>query len=247
MELEELIEVFRLFVALCQESSVRLEPTVVLLNERLVLLGREQRVLILLVQRLEEHHLRVIDVLVVRDRQGIESGFLRFVFLLLRRRQTAHRLDIDVYRMERKDRNGIVRITVEVVMTERGIVDRQRLDHLLAGSCSPVCHLLEILELTDTETFFRTQREDRNSHTRTFPTRLRAAETTVVLIDHTTLLDTPDLAVLTPLGIHNSTALEVVHHVFVLHDVLAFDHDVCAPYGEVRIVHDELVIYVPVA
>ena len=254
MELKEIVVLLRLFVTLMKELGVWLQPLAVLRKESLILLGGEEGILVLLEERLEEDGLGVIDVLVISDLEGVELRLLRFVFLLLRRRQAAHLLDIDIYRMEREDGNGIVRITVEVIMTERGIVDRQGLNHLLARSRSPVCHLLEILKLTNTEPFFRTKREDRNGYAGTFPSRLRAAETTVVLADDHTLLDAPDLAVLTPLHIYLRTGLEVINDIFILDDIGSFDFRLltfyfylCFPNGELRIAHNELVIDIPVA
>ena len=142
MELQEFIEVLRLFVALCQECSIRLEPFAVLRFENFVFLAAEERILVLLIQRFEEHHLRVIDVLVVRECQRIKCRLLRVVFLLLCRSQTTHLFDIDVYRVQCKHAHRIIRIAVEVIMTQRRIVDRQGLNHLLPRSRSPVCHFL---------------------------------------------------------------------------------------------------------
>ena len=247
MELQEIVVLLRLLVALVEELGIGLQPLAVLLKERLVLLGGEEGILVLLEERLEEDGLGVIDVLVIGDLEGVELRLLCLVFLLLRRRQATHLLDIDIYRMEREDGNSVVRITVEVIMTERGIVDRQGLDHLLARSRSPVCHLLEVLELTDTEALLRTEREDRNSYAGTFPSRLRAAETTVVLADNHTLLDAPDLAVLTPLHIYLRAGLEVINEVFILDDLRLRDLDICFPNRELRIAHNELVIDIPVA
>ena len=246
MELQEFIEVLRLFVALCQECSIRLQPLLVLCLKRLVFLAAEERILILLIQRLEEHHLSVIYVLIVRKIQGVESRLLRVVFLLLCRSQTTHLFDIDVYRVQCKHAHRIIRIAVEVIMTQRRIVDRQGLNHLLPRSRSPVCHFLQVLELTNTEAFFATQREYRYGYTGTFPTRLRTTESTVVLIDHASFLYTPYLTVLAPFGVHHRSGLQVVDHVFVFHDILPLYHDICAPKRELRIVHHELVIRIPV-
>ena len=149
--------------------------------------------------------------------------------------------------MESKDGDSVVRIRIEVVMTQRRIVDRQGLNHLLTGSRSPIGHFLEVLELTDTEAFGATQREDRHGYTGSLPTRLGTTESTVVLVDYTTLLYAPDLAVLTPFGINYCTVLKVIDDVFIFDDILPFDIDICAPNGEVRIVHHELVIRVPIA
>ena len=139
-------------------------------------------------------------------------------------------------------------------MPQRSIVDRQGLDHLLARSRSPVCHLLEVLELSDTEPFFRTKREDRNGYAGTFPSRLRAAESTVVLVDDNALLDTPYLAVLAPLHVHLRAGLKVINDIFILDNIgsfdfrlLTFDFYLCLPNGELRIAHNELVIGIPVA
>ena len=131
-------------------------------------------------------------------------------------------------------------------MAQRGIVDRQRLNHLLSRSRSPVSHLLQVLKLTDTEPFFASQREDRNRYTRTFPARLRTTESTVVLIDHSAFFYAPYLTILTPFGIHYCTALQVIHHVFILHYILAFHHDICAPKRELRIAHHKLTIGIPI-
>ena len=246
MELQEFIEVLRLFVALCQECSIRLQPIVILRLESLIFLAAEQRILVLLIQRLEEHHLSVIYVLVVRKRQRIECRLLRVVFLLLCRSQTTHLFDIDVYRVQCKHAHRIIRIAVEVIMTQRRIVDRQGLNHLLARSRSPVCQFLQVLELSDTESFFATQREYRNCYTGTFPTRLRTTESTVVLANDSAFLYTPYLTVLAPFGVHHSSGLQVVDHVFVFYNILPLYHDICAPKRELRIVHHELVIRIPV-
>ena len=247
MELEELIEIFRLFVAFAQELGILLEPCMVFLLESFVFRAAEECVLVLFVEGFEEDHLRVIHVLVIREGFCVKLRFLRLIFLLHCRRQTSHSLDIDIYRMERKDRNGVVRITVAVVMTECSIVDRQCLNHLLTRSSRPFRQQFEILEFTDTESRFATEREDRNSHAGSFPSGLRAAETAVVLINHLTFLDSPYLAVLAPLGIYHSTGLEVINDIFVFYDILPFDLDVRFPEGELGVTHDEFVIRVPVA
>ena len=132
-------------------------------------------------------------------------------------------------------------------MTQRRVVDRQRLDHLLTRSRCPVGHLLQILEFTDTEALGTPQREHRHCHAGTFPAGLSATEATVVLHDHLTFLHTPYLAVLAPFGIHYSTALKVINHIFVLHDVLPFDLYVGAPQRELGVVHYQLVVGIPVA
>ena len=49
MELQELIEIFRLFVAFVQELRIRLQPRIVLLDKRLVCLAAEKRVFVLFV------------------------------------------------------------------------------------------------------------------------------------------------------------------------------------------------------
>ena len=245
MELEVFIEFFRLFVAFAQELGIGLQPSGVLCFECLVFVGSEERILVLLEEGFEEDHLRVVYILVVRDAQSIEFGFLCLIFLLLRRREFAHFLDIDVYRMEGKDGNGVVWITVEVIMTQRGIVDRQGLDHLLTCSSSPVRHFLEVLELTDTESFFGTQREDGYCHTGSFPTRLCAAERTVVLEDCYAFIYAPDLAVLTPFGIYYGTGFEVIDDVFIFDDILAFYLYISAPDRELGIAHDELLVGIP--
>ena len=130
-------------------------------------------------------------------------------------------------------------------MSQCRIVDRQRLNHLLTRSRSPVRHLLQILELTDSETFFRPQREHRNGDSGAFPARLRPAESAVVLINNQPLLDTPDLTVLTPFGINHSTGLEVINDIFVLNYILTFHLNICFPDRELRIAHHQLVIRIP--
>ena len=112
MELEELIEILRLTVTLSQESSVRLEPFFILLLKCFVFRRTEEGLFVLLVEGLEEYHLRVINVLIVSEGEGIEFSLLRLVFLLLRRRQTTHLLNIDIDRMEGEDGNSVVRIAI---------------------------------------------------------------------------------------------------------------------------------------
>ena len=247
MELQKLIKVFRLLVAFRQESGIRLQPTVVLCDKGLIFLAAKERIFVLLVQRLEEYHLCVIDVLIVRKSQRIEGRFLCLVFLLLRRRQTTHLLDIDIDRMKCKHAHSVIRIAIEVIMTQRRIIDRQRLDHLLPRSRSPVCHLLQVLELTDTEAFFATQREHRHGYTCTLPTRLGTTESTVVLIDDLTFLNAPNLTILAPFGIYYRTSLEVKNDVFIFYDILALHVDVCAPDRELSVAHDQLTCRIPFA
>ena len=246
MELQELIEILGLLVTLCQESGVRLQPSIVFLDKRFIFRAGKEGIFVLLVQRLEEHHFLVIHILIVRKSEGVQLRFLRFVFLLLRRRQLTHLLDIDIYRMEGKDGNGVIGITIQIVMTKGGIIDRQCLDHLLTRSRSPVRHFLEVLELTNTESFVATKRENRNCHTGTFPARLSATESTVVLINNLTLVHTPYLAVLSPFGIYYRTGLEIIDEVFIFHYILPLHFDVCAPERELGIGHNETFCSIPV-
>ena len=247
VELKVFIEFFRLFVAFAQEGCVGLQPSTVLRLKSLVFIGSEERILVLLEEGFEEDHLCVIDILIVGDAQGVEFCFLRIIFLFLRRREFAHFLDIDVYRVESKDGNGVIWITVKVVMAERGIVDRQGLDHLLTRCRRPICHFLEVLEFTDTESFFAAQREDRHSYTRTFPARLCAAERTVVLADCYAFIYAPYLAVLAPFGIYDSAGLEIIDDVFIFYDILTLHIDIGAPNRELSIVHDEFLVGIPFA
>ena len=108
MELEELIEIFGLFVAFGEESGIGLQPLVILCLEGLVFFGAEEGIFVLLVEGFKEDHLGVIDVLVVRNREGVQFGFLRLVFLFHRRCEATHQFDIDVYRMEREDGHGVI-------------------------------------------------------------------------------------------------------------------------------------------
>ena len=149
--------------------------------------------------------------------------------------------------MKRKYRHGIVRIAVQVIVPQRRIVDRQRLNHLLTRSRSPVRHLLQILELTDSETFFRPQREHGNGDSGTFPAGLRATESAVVLVNNLTFLNSPYLAVLAPFGIDHSTGLEVINDIFVLDYILTFHLYVGFPDRELGIAHYQFVIRIPVA
>ena len=132
-------------------------------------------------------------------------------------------------------------------MTQGGIVDREGLDHLLTRCGSPIGHFLEVLELTYTESFGTTEREDRYSYTGSFPTRLGTTESAVVLIDDLRFVHTPYLAVLTPFGVHHSAGLEVIDEVFVFHYILALDLDVSAPERELGVGHNHFLRSVPVA
>ena len=59
-------------------------------------------------------------------------------------------------------------------MEHCGVVDRKELEDALACSCSPVHHLLEIIELTHSEVVLCTEREHRNRSAGTLP--ITAAE-----------------------------------------------------------------------
>ena len=157
MELEEFIEIFWLLVTLTQESSIWLQPTIILFYECFVFSRREESIFILLIECLEENHLRIIYTLIISYRLGIKLCFLCLVFLLLRSSQATHLLNIDIYWMQCEDRNGIVWIGVEVIMTQSGIIDRQCLNHLLTRHSSPICHFLQVLEFTDTKSLLSTQ------------------------------------------------------------------------------------------
>ena len=54
-------------------------------------------------------------------------------------------------------------------MEHCGVVDRKKLEDALACSCSPVHHLLEVIELTYSEVVLSAEREHRNRCTGTLP------------------------------------------------------------------------------
>ena len=133
-------------------------------------------------------------------------------------------------------------------MCQRRIVDRQGLDHLLSGQCSPLSEFLQVLELTDTEAVFRPQTEHRNSHTCATESRQRAAERTIVHAQSRTLLrQSPSMAVLTPLHVCQVTRSQIVDNIFVLKPIYAFHLNVCLPYGEIGIAHWQELRCIPFA
>ena len=102
-------------------------------------------------------------------------------------------------------------------MTEGSVVDWEGLDHFLTCEYSPVSEELEVLELTNTESVLRTEREDRYSYASALPVGLGVAERRVGNDIVLSALYIPDLAVLAPLHIHDIARLEVVDDILVLH------------------------------
>ena len=246
MELQVVVQLLRLLVALCQERGIRLQPLFVLCPERFVFLAAEQRLLVALEERLEVLHLLVIHTLVVGYRLRVKRRLRCLIFLLLRGRQPAHLLNVDIYRVQRKHAHGVIRIRVAVGMRQRGVVDRQRLYHLLPRLRCPVCQLLQVLKLAYAEAVLRAQREHRHCHTCPFEARLRAAESAVVLAYHHVLLQTPYHAVLTPFHIHHLARVQVIHHVLVFYHLVRRNLYRGLPQRELAVAHRHFVIRVPV-
>ena len=132
-------------------------------------------------------------------------------------------------------------------MRQCGVVDRQRLNHLHTRQGSPVCHLLQIQELADTEAFVCPEREDRYRYTGTFPARLGATERTIVMNHLHAFLQTPDMTVLTPFHVHHIARLQVVDAVFVFDNGVCGAAEVTLPDGELGITQHFLLSGVPVS
>ena len=75
--------------------------------------------------------------------------------------------------MQRERGVGVVRIRVHPLVGHRRVVDRQQLQHCLAGHRRPVGHLLQVIELAHAEAVVAAQREHRDR-------RARSAETLLI-------------------------------------------------------------------
>ena len=243
VELQESVEVHRLFVALMKEDGIWLQPFSVLRKKCLELLAAEHSLFLGLENSAEVAHLLVVNVLIISVGQCIQLGLLFLVGLLQCGRQFAHFLDIDVYGVQREHRYCVVRVRVVVGVGEGSVVDRQRLNHLLSGGCGPVGKQFQVLELTDTEVILGAQREYRNSHAGTFPLGLRATEATVILQQNA--FGVVYLTVLTILGVDNASGMELIDNVLIFNDICVC-HDASGPDREFGIREDEFVPFVPV-
>ena len=124
MELQESVQIHRLLVALVEEDGIGLQPLAVLRKESLEFLAAEDSLFLGLEESLEVTHFLIVDVLIVRKIQRVQFLLLFLVGLQESGTQFAHFLDIDIDRMQRKHRHGIVGVRVAVGVRQRGVVDR---------------------------------------------------------------------------------------------------------------------------
>ena len=94
---------------------------------------------------------------VIDFRQGVELGLK---LLVGGRLPDAGGREVEELRMQGEGGIGVVGIRIHPVPGHRGIVDREQLEHPLAGLSRPVSHLLEVVELADAEVLLAAQGED---------------------------------------------------------------------------------------
>ena len=100
-----------------------------------------------------------IDLLVIDFGQGVQPVAQAAVFVVL---FDAGGGQPDELRVQGEGRIGVVGVGVFPCTGHGGIVDRQYLDDALPGGGRPVDEPFQVVELTDAEILFRTEREDRD-------------------------------------------------------------------------------------
>ncbi|MBR4822069.1 MAG: 4-alpha-glucanotransferase, partial [Bacteroidales bacterium] len=151
------------------ENGIRQQPVGIGREEVAVILAREHLLPLRTCEdRLQKLRLRLVDFHIVNLLQGIE---LRPLLLERGRHLHPRRRQVDELRMQRKSGIGIVRIRIHPLVRHRRIVDRQQLQHGLAGHRRPVRHLLQVVELAHSEPVVAPQCEYRNRSARSAESR----------------------------------------------------------------------------
>ena len=161
MVLQEKVGFRAVAIALGAISGIVKQPVFVLFDELLEISSFFQRFPLLLKGKIEVfpfgfQHLGVIDEIsfVEQDFCPFESG----IFF------NAQLFEVKVNRVQRKSRNGIIRIRVTPIIMCRRVVDRQDLDDFQSVGHAPIPQFRQIGKLTDAEIILRTQAEQRHGH-----------------------------------------------------------------------------------
>ena len=157
----------------------------VLLNESLVSLCSGEFLECLVECLVEEFELCIVDSLVINVLKSVELSLESLEFLVYLH---ACRREVKELRMESECRVRVVWIRILPSVEHCSVVDRKKLENALACRCSPVNHLLEIVELTYSEVILAAEREHRNRCTGTLPVSAAEANLEVSLYNELVLL-----------------------------------------------------------
>ena len=123
-------------------------------------------------------------------------------------------------------------------MGHGGIIDRQQLNHVLAGSGSPVYHQLKVVELAYAKAVFTAQGEYRNGYACATPSgalehRLRVIHDYVGLCVHIGL----EYSVGAVFPLHGNIRIIADNQIFILK--ISFCFDGIFPYRVFRCIHED--------
>ena len=144
--------------------SVRHEPLFLFLKPALEVVGSEHIVSFLLEDDVEILSLGIVYALIIYLWQSVKflsKGFKLSPFLsIFDGRKLAK---VSILRMQGEDTDRGIRVRVGPSVSDGGVIDRQHLQNALTCERHPIYHLLQIAEVSHSETALRAEREYRNS------------------------------------------------------------------------------------